>query len=161
MIAGAKQLVVAGIPDTERKIASQVFHARRAPHRIRMQNEFRVRSVWPDRAAGALQRRGPFRPAVQPRVCSNPKSPFEIRRLSFAQRFARSPQHRMTQPDRTIHPAIAGIWATVRQKIYERLQERPLYRRTVAVVDADNAAQSTHLSISTPAIVVRSNISPN
>jgi len=64
----------------------------------------------------------------------------------------------MTQPDRTIHPAIAGIWATVRQKIYERLQERPLYRRTVAVVDADNAAQSTHLSIPSAGSVIRSNM---
>jgi len=126
-----------------------------------MQNEFRVRSVWPDRAAGALQLRGQFRPAVQPRVCSNPKSPFEIRWLSFAHRFARSPQHRVTEPDRTIHPAISGIRATVRQKIYERLQERPLYRRTVAVVDADNAAQSTHLSIPSAGSVVRSDIWPD
>ena len=67
----------------------------------------------------------------------------------------------MTQPDRTIHPAIAGIWATVRQKIYERLQERPLYRRTAAVVDADDAAQSTRLSIPSAGSVVRSNIWPD
>jgi hypothetical protein len=53
----------------------------------------------------------------------------------------------MTQPDRTVHPALAGIWATVREKIYKGLQKRPLYRRTVPVVNTDDAAQSACLSL--------------
>jgi hypothetical protein len=53
----------------------------------------------------------------------------------------------MTQPDRTVHPALAGIWATIREKIYKGLQKRPLYRRTVPVVNTDDAAQSACLSL--------------
>src|SRR6266478_5333462 len=100
-----------------------------------MQNQFRIGSAKRNHAARALQLGDEFRPAIE--TC----------RLAFAQRFARGPQHRMTQPDRTIHPALAGIWATVREKIYEGLQKRPLHRRTVLVVDADDAAQSACLSI--------------
>jgi hypothetical protein len=53
----------------------------------------------------------------------------------------------MTQPDGTLHPALAGIRATVSDKIHEGLQKRPLYRRIVPVVDADDPAQSACLSI--------------
>jgi hypothetical protein len=53
----------------------------------------------------------------------------------------------MTQPDRTIHPAFVGIWATIREKVYKGVQECALDRRTVPVVDADDAAQSACLSI--------------
>src|SRR6202030_2760005 len=73
--------------------------------------------------------------------------PIETCWLLFAQRFARGPQHRMTQPDRTVHPALAGIWATIREKIHKGLQKRPLYRRTVPVVNTDDAAQSACLSL--------------
>src|SRR5882762_2420557 len=147
MIPRAKQLFVARIPDCEGKIAPQMLHARRSPSRIGMQNQFRVGSVWRNHAAGALQLGDEFHPPIESRVRGNPKSPIEACWLVFAQRFARGPQHRMTQPDRTIHPALAGIWATVSEKIYEGLQKCPLHRRTVLVVDADDAAQSACLSI--------------
>src|SRR5467141_462958 len=124
-----------------------MLHARRSPSRIGKQNQSRVGSVWWNHAARALQLGNEFRPAIESRVRGNPKPPIETCRLAFAQRFARGPQHRMTQPDRTIHPAVAGIWAAVREKIYEGLQKRPLHRRTVPVVDADDAAQSACLSI--------------
>jgi hypothetical protein len=112
-----------------------------------MQNEFRVRSVWPNHTAGALQFSDESFTAIKSRVRGNPKTPIEACRLAFAGRFARGPQHCMTQPDRTIHPALAGIRATVREKIYKGLQKRPLHRRTVPVVDADDAAQSACLPI--------------
>src|ERR1700674_933059 len=124
-----------------------MLHARRAPSRIGMQNQFRVVSVWRNHAAGALQRGDEFHPAIESRVRGNPKSPIETCWLVFSQRFARGPQHRMTQPDRTIHPALAEIWTTVREKIYKGLQKRPLHRRTVPVVNPDDAAQSACLSL--------------
>src|SRR6266513_270800 len=147
MIARAKQLFVARIPDGERKIAPQALHARRAPSGIGFENQFRVRSVWPDRPAGALQLGDEFRPAIESRVRGNPKPPVEARRLAFAERFARGPQHRVAQPDRTIHPALAGIWATEGEKIHQGLQKRLFERRTVPVVNADDTAQSSCLSI--------------
>src|SRR5437016_5410794 len=147
MIARAKQLFVARIPDGERKIASQALHARRAPSGIGFENQFRVRSVWADRSAGALQLGDEFRPAIESRVRDNPKPPVEARRLAFAERFVGGPQHRVTQPDRTIHPTLAGIWATVGEKIHKRLQKRLVDRRTVPVVNADDTAQSSCLSI--------------
>src|ERR1700674_1928787 len=124
-----------------------MLHARRAPSRIGMQNQFRVGSVWRNHAAGALQLGDEFHPAIESRVRGNPKSPIETCWLVFAPRFGGGPQHRMTQPDRTIHPALAGIWAAVREKIYEGLQKRPLHRRTVPVVNTDDAAQSACLSL--------------
>src|SRR5258706_956255 len=124
-----------------------MLYARRSPSRIGMQNQLRIGSAKRNHAARALQLGDEFRPAIESRVRGNPKPAIETCRLAFAQRFARGPQHRMTQPDRTIHPALAGIWATVREKIYEGLQKRPLHRRTVLVVDADDAAQSACLSI--------------
>src|SRR6266480_6004831 len=147
MIARAKQLFVARIPDGEGKIASQALHARRAPSGIGFENQFRVRSVWPDGPAGELQLGDEFCPAIESRVRGNPKPPVEARRLAFAERFVGCPQHRVTQPDRTIHPALAGIWATVGEKIHQRLQKRLLERRTVPVVNADDTAQSSCLSI--------------
>ena len=71
MIARAKQLFVARIPDGEGKIAPQALHARRAPSGIGLENQFRVRSVWPDRPAGALQLGDEFRPAIESRVRGN------------------------------------------------------------------------------------------
>src|SRR6266404_9293071 len=146
MIPRAKQLFVARIPDGERKIAPQSLHARRAPSGIGFEEQFRVRSVWPDRPAGALQLGDKFRPAIESRVRFNPKPPIETRRLAFAERFVGGPQHCVTQPDRTIHPALAGIWATVGEKIHKGLQERLLDRRTVRVVNADDTAQPSCLS---------------
>src|SRR5882724_8863310 len=46
-----KQLFVARIPNREGKIAPQVFNARRAPRRVSVQKEFRVRSTRPNHAA--------------------------------------------------------------------------------------------------------------
>src|SRR6266404_4228473 len=97
-----KQLFVARIPDGERKIAPQALHARRAPSGIGFENQFRVRSFWPDGPAGALQLGDEFRPAIESRVRGNPKPPIETRRLAFAERFVGGPQHCVTQPDRTI-----------------------------------------------------------
>src|SRR5260370_22324931 len=112
-----------------------------------MQNKFRVRSVWRTHVAAALQSGDEFRPAVESRVRGNPKPPIETCRLAFAERFVRGPQHRVTQPYRTIHPALAGIRATVAEKICEGLQKRAVNRRTVPVGNADDTAQSTCLSI--------------
>jgi hypothetical protein len=53
----------------------------------------------------------------------------------------------MTQPDRAICPALAGIWTTVSEKLHKGMQKRSLYRRTVPVVDTDDTAQSARLSI--------------
>lgn len=53
----------------------------------------------------------------------------------------------MTQTNRSICPGLAGIWATVSEKFHKGLKERSLYRRTVSVVDADDAAQLARLSI--------------
>src|SRR5260370_21561546 len=71
MIARAKQLFVAGIPDGERKIAPQALHAGRTPSGIGLHNQFRVRSVWPDPPARALQLGDKFRPAIESRVRDN------------------------------------------------------------------------------------------
>src|SRR5712671_1237444 len=147
VIPRAEQLFVARIPDGERKIAEQPLHAGRAPRRIGMENQFRVRRLWPYYTLGALQSGDQVRPAVEPRVRGNPETSFEIRRLPFALRFAGGPQHRMTQPDRSIQPAFAGIRAAVGEKIHQRLQKRFLQRRTVPVINADDAAQSARLSI--------------
>ncbi len=112
-----------------------------------MQNKFRVRSVWRNDLAAALQFGDEFRPAVESRVRGNPKPPIETCRLAFAERFVCGSQHRVTQPNRTIHPALAGVRATVAEKIYEGLQKRPVNRRTVTAVNADDTAQSACLSI--------------
>src|SRR5882757_1999426 len=53
----------------------------------------------------------------------------------------------MTQSDGPIQPAFAGIRAAVGEKIHQRLQKRLLQRRTVPVINADDAAQSTRLSM--------------
>src|SRR5260370_38825329 len=152
MIPRAKQLFVACIPDGEGNIATHALHARRAPCGIGFENQFRVSSVWPDRPAGALQLGDEFRPAIESRVRGNPKPPVEARRLAFAERFAGGPQHRVSQSDRTIHPALAGIWATVGEKIHQGLQKRLLDRRTVPVVNPDDTAQSSCLSIRVAAL---------
>src|SRR5258708_11907873 len=115
-----------------------------------MQDKVGVRSVWRNHAAAALQFGDEFRPAVEPRVRGNPEPPIETCRLAFAERFVCGPQHRVTQPDRTIHPALAGIRATVAEKIYEGLQKRPVNRRTVRGVNPDVTAQSPSLSIRLP-----------
>src|SRR5258707_14972058 len=119
MIARTKQLFVARIPNREGKIAPQVLNARRAPRRVSVQKEFRVRSTRPNHPAGPLQFAGQFLSAVQSRVRDDPKSPLKTRRLAFLQRFARGPEHRMAQPDATFHPAFAGIGSTVSEKIDE------------------------------------------
>src|SRR5437660_5996236 len=152
MIPRAKQLFVARIPDGERKIAPQSLHAGRAPSGIGFEYQFRVRSVRPHQPAGALQLGDEFRPAIEPRVRDNREPPIEARRLAFAERFVGAPQHRVTQPDRTIHPALAGIWATIGEKIHKGLQKRLLDRRTVPVVNADDTAQSSCLSIRVAAV---------
>src|SRR5437016_2512402 len=141
MIPRAKQLFVTRIPDGEGEIAPQALYRRRAPSGISVQNQFRVRSIWPNHAPGTFEFGDEFRPPVESCVRSNPKPPVEIARLVFTERLARGPQHRVTQPDRAIHPELAGIRTTVREKIYKGLQKRLLHRRTVPVVDADDAAQ--------------------
>src|SRR5204863_8727094 len=89
-----------------------------------------------------------FRPSVEPCIGGNPKpAVVETCRLAFAPLLARSPQHRVTQSNRSIHPALVGIWAAVREKIYKGLQKRPLHWRTAPVVNADDATQSACLSI--------------
>ena len=40
-----------------------------------------------------------------------------------------------------------GIWTAVVEEIYERLQQRPLNRRTVWVKNGDNSTQSVTLAI--------------
>src|SRR5258708_17334729 len=112
-----------------------------------MQDKVGVRSAWWNQGGAGLQVGDEFRPAVEPRVRGNPEPPIETCRLAFAKRFVCGPQHRVTQPDRTVHPALAGIRATVAEKIYEGLQKRPVNRRTVRVVNADDTAQSACLSI--------------
>src|SRR5258708_8747017 len=115
-----------------------------------MQNKFRVRSVWRNHVAAALQLGDEFRPAVESRVRGNPKPPIETCTLAFAKRFVCGPQHRVTQPDRTIHPALAGIRATIAKKIYDGLHKRPVNRRTVPVVTAADTAQSPCVSLRAP-----------
>src|SRR5437016_11236015 len=98
-------------------------------------------SIWPNHAAGTFELGDEFRPPGEACVRGNPKPPIEIARLAFIGRLVGGPQHRVTQPDRAIHPELAGIRTTVREKIYKGLQKRLLHRRTVPVVDADDAAQ--------------------
>ena len=124
-----------------------MLYARCAPSGISVQNQFRIRSIWPNHAAGTFELGDELRPPVESCVRSNPKPPIEIGRLAFTERFVRGPQHRVTQSDRAIHPELAGIRTTVGEKIYKGLQKRLLHRRTVPVVDADDAAQSACLSI--------------
>src|SRR6266513_4493496 len=148
MIPRAKQLFMARIPDGEGKITPEVLHRGRAPSGIGVQNQFGIRSVGLNDAAGAFELGDQFQTAVEPCIRGNPKPTIvETCRLAFAPRLARSPQHRVTQPDRSVHPALVGIWATVREKIYKGLQKRSLHWRTAPVVNADDATQSACLSI--------------
>ncbi len=59
--------------------------------------------------------------------------------------FASRPQQRMAQANRSTDPSPAGNRATVGEKIHERMEERPLNRRTVLVKNSDNPAQSVPL----------------
>src|SRR2546430_4391396 len=66
-----------------------------------MQNQFGIRSVGLNDAAGAFELGDQFQPAVEPCIRGNPKPTIvETCRLAFAPRLARRPQHRETQSDR-------------------------------------------------------------
>jgi hypothetical protein len=45
------------------------------------------------------------------------------------------------KPNRTIHPDCSGIRTTVRKKIGEGLEQRPLNWRIITMVNAGDAAQ--------------------
>src|SRR5438445_11722451 len=103
-----------------------MLYAWSTPSGIGVQNQLRVGSIWPNHAPGAFELGDEPPPPVESRVRGNPKPPIEIARLAFTERLARGPQHSVTQSDRAIHPEVARIRATVREKIYKRLQKRPL-----------------------------------
>src|SRR6266702_1904408 len=112
-----------------------------------MQNQCRVGSVRLNLTSSAPEFRGEVFAAIDSCVRRYPKSPLETRRLIFGLRFVRGPKHCVAQTNGTLQPARLGIGTTIGEKIHKRLQERPLYRRTVPVVDTHDAAQSACLSI--------------
>jgi hypothetical protein len=124
-----------------------MIHARASPNRICVQEHFRIRSACPNVAPSAPQLRQKFRPPIQPYVRGNPQPPVKPRRLPLFQRLPRCPQHGMSEPDGAFCPNAARIRPAKRQKVRKALQEPPVYRRIVPVVDADDTAQLLGLSI--------------
>lgn len=124
-----------------------MIHALASPNRICVQEHFRIRSACPNVAPSAPQLRQKFRPPIQPYVRGNPQPPVKPRRLPLFQRLPRCPQHGMSEPDGAFCPNAARIRPAKRQKVRKALQEPPVYRRIVPVVDADDTAQLLGLSI--------------
>src|SRR5260370_14379924 len=112
-----------------------------------MQNQFRVGSLWRGLACAEPEFGGEVVAAIDSGGSDYPNSPLETRRLIFGLRFVRGPKHCVAQTNGTLQPARLGIGTKIGEKIHKRLQKRPLYRRTIPLVDADDAAQSACLSI--------------
>jgi len=145
LIARTKKVFGVFVPNGERKITAQMFHALRTPFRISSNDQLRVGKG----GTNDFPRKSKFRQqvsaVVEPGVRRNPVPALETTGLAFGKRLARRMQHRMAQANRGSHPGLAGIRTPVGEKIYERLQQRPLNRCTVPMKNADNSAQAVTL----------------
>ncbi len=122
-----------------------MFYAGRSPFRISSKDQLRVGNGRKDAVARTIQFRQQLCAVVEPCVRRDPKAALETGGLPLTKGLARGPQHRMAQANRSIHPDFAGVRTAERKKIHERLQQPPIYGRTVPVKNADNSAQSITL----------------
>lgn len=122
-----------------------MFDALRAPFRVSSKDQFRVRNAWTNVASRKIKNREQLCAAIEPGVRRDPIPVFETGGLPLGKRLFRRPQQRVAQANRSLDPGIAGIRTTVSEGIRERLQQRPVNRSTVPVINSDNSAQSVTL----------------
>src|SRR6266849_1364425 len=147
MIPGAKKVLRSRIPNRKRKIAAQMLHAGGSPNRIRVKDQFRVRSRTACLSPGSFHLRNQFLPAIETRIRHNPKLAFEAHGVLFTGCLTGRPQHRVCQTHRPIQPNRARIRSTSGEGISKALQERPHDGLTVPMKNASDPAQSLRLSM--------------
>ena len=155
VIACAKQLLAAPIPNGESEIANQVLHAILGPRLVRKQDQFCIGSAGRYGNSRRPKRFPQFRLRVNPRVGNNPDSPVDTARLlvrraalDIERCVAQSIEQRMSEANFAIAPNFLRVRPAKPQKRSHAAQQVSGNRSTVRIHDAcDSAHDSLKRSI--------------